>query len=348
MRSPRIFAATLAVLTASASLSFAQDSDSPKIQVGEKNIGVNKALGSKMLGAGPLKNIFGNQNNKENGDTDAGTPKHDVLVEIAGEKKVLLFTIVSSSWSHRSLTEAELKHGRKDLAKCSAKPLEGQTKPGKIALELDANAKGEVAEVRVVENSLGDDITGCLEQTLSKIDFPKLAEADSQKMVSVVAHWEPSYGENQSASKKESGGMGMRGTGTVNKKSEGFGRIHGLGKVDTGGGKKTKALLRKGGVKVSGALSKETVERPISAKTNAFKYCYERMLQTEPKLAGHVTVRLTIGKDGRVSEAKTVAATLGERKVSSCLERVFKRIRFPNAKKETTVSQKLVFGSKTK
>lgn len=189
-------------------------------EIDVKNIGVNKALGSKMLGAGPLKNIFGNQEGFDS--------KMNVAMSGSG---------------------SELQVGR------------------------------------------------------------------------------------------GAGGMGMRGTGKGGG-GEGYGRIHGLGKVDTGGGKgtgakigkkkarKVKPKLSRGTPKIGNFCDKGNIRRVVSAKSNAIKYCYEKVLQTKPDLKGKIMAQWKVGLDGKVMSSSIASSTMNNRSVESCITRVIKRMRF--------------------
>lgn len=135
------------------------------------------------------------------------------------------------------------------------------------------------------------------------------------------------------------GGMGMRGTGRGGG-GEGFGRIHGLGKVDTGGGKgvkgkiggkgkaKVKARVSTGGAAVGAFCAKGNIRAVVGRGTGAIKYCYERELQLNPTLSGKVVLAWTVGLTGSVMKAYVQSSSLGNSKVESCMLRVVKRWRF--------------------
>lgn len=202
------------------------DSKIPKVdgemvdEIDVKNIGVNKALGSKILGAGPLKNIFGNQ-------------------------------------------------------------------------------EGFDAKMNVAMSGEGGEL--------------------------VIG--------------RGAGGMGMRGVGKGGG-GEGFGRIHGLGKVDTGGGKGTGGKLgKKAARKVEPKLSsgtpqigdfcdKANIRNVVSSKSNAIKYCFEKELQMNPDLAGKITAQWRVGLDGKVMGASIASSSMNNSSVEGCITRVIERMRF--------------------
>jgi hypothetical protein len=135
------------------------------------------------------------------------------------------------------------------------------------------------------------------------------------------------------------GGMGMRGVGKGGG-GEGFGRIHGLGKVDTGGGKgtgggvgrkkarKVRPKLSRGTPQIGDFCDKGNIRRVVAAKSNAIKYCFEKELQLNPKLAGKITAQWKIGLDGKVMSSSIASSTMNNRKVEGCIARVVKRMRF--------------------
>lgn len=137
-----------------------------------------------------------------------------------------------------------------------------------------------------------------------------------------------------------SGGMGVRGTGRGGG-GTGFGRVHGVGEIDTGGGRGVSANLGRrssraprarvdrGRASVSGFLSREQIERVVRRHTRGIRYCYERELQDDPGLEGQVVANWTIDLDGTVSRRSIEENTMGNRNVESCLLREIGRMRFP-------------------
>jgi hypothetical protein len=136
------------------------------------------------------------------------------------------------------------------------------------------------------------------------------------------------------------GGMGLSGTGRGGGGS-GFGRVHGVGEIDTGGGRGVSANLGRRGQRaptarvdrgrasVSGFLSREQIERVVRRHSRGIRYCYERELQNDPTLGGRITANWTIDLDGTVSRRSVEENTMGNRSVESCLVREIGRMRFP-------------------
>lgn len=135
------------------------------------------------------------------------------------------------------------------------------------------------------------------------------------------------------------GGMGMRGTGKGGG-GEGFGRIGGLGKVDTGGGKGAGGKIgKKGPAKVRTKVSvgtpqvgdfcdKNNIRQVVSAKQNAIKYCFEKELQTKPTLAGKIMAQWNVSLDGSVMKPSIASSSMNDAAVEGCIVRVIERMRF--------------------
>lgn len=135
------------------------------------------------------------------------------------------------------------------------------------------------------------------------------------------------------------GGMGMRGTGSGGG-GEGFGRVGGLGKVDTGGGKGAGGKIgKKGPAKVRTKVSvgtpqvgdfcdKNNIRQVVGAKQNAIKYCFEKELQTKPNLSGKIMAQWNIALDGAVMKPSIASTTMNDSTVEGCIVRVIERMRF--------------------
>jgi len=136
------------------------------------------------------------------------------------------------------------------------------------------------------------------------------------------------------------GGMGFRGTGSGGG-GEGYGRLHGLGAIDTGGGTGRNANLglgRKTAKKVAklniasgsstGGCDKGDIAKNVRARASSLRACYEMQLMSKPDLAGKLTVQWTITGEGSVTGQKTVGDTLNNNTVSDCVLRAISHIRF--------------------
>jgi hypothetical protein len=135
------------------------------------------------------------------------------------------------------------------------------------------------------------------------------------------------------------GGMGMRGTGTGGG-GEGFGRIGGLGKVDTGGGKgvnaqiggkgkkEVKSKLTPGAANVGQFCAKSNIQSVVGRGSGAIKYCFEKELQLNPSLGGKVVINWTVDLAGGVLKPYVSSSTMNNKNVESCMVRVVQRWRF--------------------
>ncbi|HOU52878.1 MAG TPA: TonB family protein [Myxococcota bacterium] len=135
------------------------------------------------------------------------------------------------------------------------------------------------------------------------------------------------------------GGMGFKGTGPGGGGTGGYGRIHGLGRVDTGGGMGMRAGLGKKGTKSVGKMSlggmgatgfcqRNNIQAVVMQRAGAIRACYEQQLQIYESLAGKVSVRWTIDLEGRVSDATVVDSSLGNDAVVQCVLRTIRNMRF--------------------
>lgn len=137
-----------------------------------------------------------------------------------------------------------------------------------------------------------------------------------------------------------SGGMGMRGMGDGGG-GEGFGRIHGMGKIDTGGGRGVRAGLggkekrkatsrvQRGAGDVQGFCKEADIQRVVAARQSGITYCYEKELAADPELNGKVTLQWRIGIDGKVMKVLIENSTLNNKNVEGCMMRNVERWIFP-------------------
>ncbi|MGM0574565.1 MAG: AgmX/PglI C-terminal domain-containing protein [Myxococcota bacterium] len=136
-----------------------------------------------------------------------------------------------------------------------------------------------------------------------------------------------------------SGGLGFKGTGSGGGGEGGYGRIHGMGKIDTGGGtgmkaglgkkkKKKVGKLRVGSGATQGFCKKSDIARVVRRRAGAIRACYESRLQLNPKLSGKLQVRWTIDLQGKVKSTSVTQNTLGDSKAKNCILRVLRRMRF--------------------
>ncbi|MBW1877125.1 MAG: AgmX/PglI C-terminal domain-containing protein [Deltaproteobacteria bacterium] len=133
-----------------------------------------------------------------------------------------------------------------------------------------------------------------------------------------------------------SGWGGPEGTGPIG--------THGLGgdDLDFGG---DVAIERSAGedlvlereIITLGCMERSVVDEVAKTHLSRIRYCYQRMLQRDPTLAGKVTMRFTIARDGSVSTANTKFSNLDNPEVQACLNERFLRMQFPKPKGCDTV-----------
>lgn len=84
--------------------------------------------------------------------------------------------------------------------------------------------------------------------------------------------------------------------------------------------------------RVTGTLSRSEVLKVIGRHTRAIQRCYEKQLMSKPGLSGKITFAWTITPTGKVSGARQRTSTMGSAKVSSCILKVIRRMKFPKPK----------------
>jgi hypothetical protein len=87
--------------------------------------------------------------------------------------------------------------------------------------------------------------------------------------------------------------------------------------------------VRGGKTRVAGSLPPEVVQRIIRASFGSVRSCYEAGLASNPSLAGKVTVRFVIARDGSVSTVAADSQDLGDQGVIDCISRAFYTLSFP-------------------
>ncbi|MFH1222850.1 MAG: AgmX/PglI C-terminal domain-containing protein [Pseudomonadota bacterium] len=83
-----------------------------------------------------------------------------------------------------------------------------------------------------------------------------------------------------------------------------------------------------------GKMSPNVIARILSQHVSAFQYCYNKALQGNPRLGGELKVKFLIKENGAVDSRNIqfsgVVAKDGN--LTSCVQRVFSRIKFPSPK----------------
>jgi TonB family protein len=83
---------------------------------------------------------------------------------------------------------------------------------------------------------------------------------------------------------------------------------------------------------VDGSLDAGSIKRVVKRNLGAIKLCYDQELRRNPKLAGKVTMEVSVTATGTVAAADVVSSSLKNGTVESCIARTIKRWRFPKPK----------------
>lgn len=81
---------------------------------------------------------------------------------------------------------------------------------------------------------------------------------------------------------------------------------------------------------VEGGLDRNEIAAVIERHIGEIRYCYEQGLQTNPKLAGRVSMKFFIAANGYVSTANITNTSLHSKLVEGCITTRLKTWKFPN------------------
>jgi hypothetical protein len=98
------------------------------------------------------------------------------------------------------------------------------------------------------------------------------------------------------------------------------------------------------GTSISGRLPPEAIRRIVRQNFGRFRLCYENALAHNPTLAGRVTVRFVIGRDGSVASVENGGSDISDPAVVRCVVRSFYGLSFPQPEGGiVTVTYPIVF-----
>lgn len=135
----------------------------------------------------------------------------------------------------------------------------------------------------------------------------------------------------------------------------GFGRVGGLGKVDTGSGRGMGGKVGKAKKKVnfykmfkeeptlSAGCNSANIKRMINAKSNALRFCYELEYQSRPSLTGNVRIKWQIDASGAIHNVEMKSSSLASKTVGGCMVRVFRRMYFERPEGTCSAEQNFMF-----
>jgi hypothetical protein len=99
--------------------------------------------------------------------------------------------------------------------------------------------------------------------------------------------------------------------------------------------------------KVVGRLPPEPIQLVVQRNDGRFRACYHEGLLRNPELAGTVTTRFLIGRDGVVATSIDSGSTLADRAVIACIVGAFKTLLFPAPEAPVTVVYPFVLSPST-
>ncbi|MFK7926570.1 MAG: AgmX/PglI C-terminal domain-containing protein [Myxococcota bacterium] len=134
-----------------------------------------------------------------------------------------------------------------------------------------------------------------------------------------------------------SGGLGSHGSGL-----SGGGNADGLGGLGTKGlgtqglgyrGSTSGSVATLESFSVNGSIDKAVATRVLERHMNQIRYCYQREVVRDAKLAGKLSFKVTVNADGDVAAAKVVDgdpdSPSGMERVATCVRGRFMRMTFP-------------------
>ena len=80
---------------------------------------------------------------------------------------------------------------------------------------------------------------------------------------------------------------------------------------------------------VQGRIPPEAIGRVTRAHLGSLQRCYDEGLARDPRLAGQVTVRFVLQKEGRLTNIEGSASSLPDESVIGCVVRAFRGMSFP-------------------
>ena len=81
-----------------------------------------------------------------------------------------------------------------------------------------------------------------------------------------------------------------------------------------------------------GFCSRQNIRSVVSRRASRIRACYEAQLASNPRLAGKLVITWTISMTGHVTSAQITKSTLANERVSGCILRTVRRMRFEKPK----------------
>ena len=104
-------------------------------------------------------------------------------------------------------------------------------------------------------------------------------------------------------------------------------------------------LVALGEPQIIGEMDRTRIIEVVASHASAIRDCYKTELAKSPTLAGKMSVKFVIAKDGSVPSARTTPSTLGSGAVNTCVARQFEGMKFPkpNVDEVVIIRYPLVF-----
>jgi hypothetical protein len=85
------------------------------------------------------------------------------------------------------------------------------------------------------------------------------------------------------------------------------------------------------------------IDRVVRARAGVFRACYEEELNRNPKLAGKILIRFSVGADGSVTKASVSSTSMNDARVEDWLRRQIMRLVFPASVGPTDINYPFMF-----
>lgn len=133
------------------------------------------------------------------------------------------------------------------------------------------------------------------------------------------------------------GGGTSRNSQGLSDKGFGDGKVgKGLGAIGSGGnlagsgvGRPSIEVGNASETIVMGGLDKSVIDEYIRRHLRQIRGCYEKQLNSNPRLAGRIATRFVISGSGRVTQAGVTSSSMGNATVEGCVLGILRRIEFP-------------------
>lgn len=127
----------------------------------------------------------------------------------------------------------------------------------------------------------------------------------------------------------DNGGLGLKSS---DKAIRGSDRVNGLGRSSASKpnpkDKKGKPTVRIGSGSSSGFCKKGDIRRVVGKKKKNLLKCYKKRLKEKPALRGKLTLRWTIGPNGKVGAVSPAPNNIGDSELGVCAGKVVKSMEF--------------------